>query len=147
LILTIIISEFFLKKTTISKQFYYIGRNRATSVIYGIKTDLIIVIGYGLCTFTAAFGGVVAASRITHSDINTGLGLELLFITAVVVGGGSLDGGRGSVLKAASGLFFLALLVNGMIIYKLDPFIQQVGIGTVLILSVMIDRYINRRTA
>jgi ribose transport system permease protein len=144
LLIIVVVLEFFQKKTTIFKRFYYTGFGKVTAVVYGIKADLITVIGYGLCTFTAAFGGIVAASRITHSDINTGIGLELLFIAAVVVGGGSLDGGRGSILKAASGLLFLALLTNGMIIYKLDPFIQQVSIGVVLILSVMIDRYINR---
>jgi ribose transport system permease protein len=141
----VITLEFCLKKTTVFKQLYYIGYSRITSIIYGIRAGIITAVCYGFCALTAAFGGIIATSRITHSDINTGNGLELLFIAAVVVSGGSLDGGRGSMLKAATGLLFLALLTNGMVIYRLDPFVQQVGIGLVLILSVMVDSYMKSR--
>jgi ribose/xylose/arabinose/galactoside ABC-type transport system permease subunit len=139
MIVIILILEFMLKKSTIFKKFYYTGANLETANIYGIKSGKIKMICFACCAFCASIGGIIAASRITHSDIATGEGLEFILITASVVSGASLGGGRGSILKSALGLIFLAIMTNGMYIYRIEPFMQQVVIGLILILSVFFD--------
>ena len=86
----------------------------------------------------AAFGGILSTSRITHSDIAMGSGLEITMLTACVIGGCSLSGGKGSVLPAFTGLLFLSALSNGMVIYKIDPYVQEVLNGLILILAVFV---------
>ncbi len=142
-----IISEVLLKKTPAFKKFYYIGNGQETARLYGIKSDRYKRIAFAISALTAAIGGIVATSRITHSDVLTGYGLEFSLITAVVVAGASLAGGRGSVLKAALGMIFIAMLANGMTIYRIDPFIQQVMQGIVLIVAVFLDVRMNSKKA
>ena len=64
-------------------------------------------------------------------------------ITASVVGGASMAGGRGGILNAALGMVFIALLSNGMAIYRIDPFMQQVALGVILIGAVFADVHMN----
>jgi ribose/xylose/arabinose/galactoside ABC-type transport system permease subunit len=139
MILIVIVLEFMLKKTAMFKKLYYTGSSLETANIYGIKSGKIKMICFASSAFCASIGGIIAASRITHSDIATGEGLEFLLITAVVVSGASLAGGRGSILKSALGLLFLAIITNGMYIYRIEPFMQQVAIGIILILAVFFD--------
>jgi ribose/xylose/arabinose/galactoside ABC-type transport system permease subunit len=139
MVIIVIILEFMLKKTTVFKKLYYTGANLETANIYGIKSGKIKMICFASCAFCASIGGIIAASRITHSDIATGEGLEFILITASVVSGASLGGGRGSILKSALGLIFLAIMTNGMYIYRIEPFMQQVAIGVILILAVFFD--------
>ena len=87
----------------------------------------------------------MATSRITHSDILTGKNLEFTLITASVVGGASMAGGRGGILNAALGMIFIALLSNGMTIYRIDPFMQQIALGVILVVSVFADVHMNTR--
>ncbi|MEJ8733681.1 MULTISPECIES: ABC transporter permease [Mediterraneibacter] len=145
MIVLIIILEILLKKTTTLKQLYYIGYNAQTARLYGCKVEKIKRICFSISAMTAALGGIVATSRITHSDINTGAGMEFTMITACVIGGCSMAGGRGGILKAGLGLFFLEMLSNGMVIFKIDPYMQQVATGAILVLAVLLDVQINRK--
>jgi ribose transport system permease protein len=147
MVLIVVVMELLLKKTPAFKKFYYIGNGQETARLYGIKSDRYKRIAFMLSSLTAAIGGIIATSRITHSDVLTGYGLEFSLITAVVVAGASLAGGRGSILKAALGMLFIAMLANGMTIYRIDPFIQQVTQGVVLIVAVFLDVRMNSKKA
>jgi ribose/xylose/arabinose/galactoside ABC-type transport system permease subunit len=134
-----------LKYSSSVKKVYYIGDGPATAHLYGINSDSIKRIAFTLSAFTAAFGGIVATSRITHSDVLTGNGLEFALITSLVVGGASLAGGRGGMLKSLLGMIFIAILSNGMTIFRIEPFMQQVMLGVVLIVAVFIDSRMNAK--
>lgn len=138
-----IILELLLKYSPSVKKMYYIGNGPETAHLYGINSDRIKRIAYTLSAFTAAFGGIIATSRITHSDVLTGNGLEFALITSLVVGGASLSGGRGGMIKSLLGMIFIAVLSNGMTIYRIEPFAQQVMLGVVLIIAVFIDSQMN----
>ncbi len=142
--LFIVVLEILLKKTTTLKKLYYIGYDAQTARLYGCKVEKIKMICFSVSAMTAALGGIVATSRITHSDINTGAGMEFTMITACVISGCSMAGGRGGILKAGLGLFFLEMLSNGMVIFKIDPYMQQVATGVILVLAVLFDVQINR---
>ena len=66
-------------------------------------------------------------------------------VTAAVLGGASLFGGRGSILKSVLGLLFLAIMQNGMIIFGIDPYYQQISLGVILVAAVLIDNSLNRK--
>lgn len=146
MILIVVVLEILIKKSTIFKKMYYVGSNIETARIYGIKSVKIKIITFAISSATAAIGGILATSRIMHADVTTGVNLEFLMITAAVVGGASIFGGKGSVLKSVLGLIFLSVIFNGMIIFKIDPFIQQVIVGFILIVAVFIDTQLNKIT-
>ena len=141
----VIVLEFLLHRLPAMRKLYYIGNSGETARLYGIKTDKIKRICFTVSSLTAAIGGIVATSRITHSDILTGKNLEFTLITASVVGGASMAGGRGGILNAALGMIFIALLSNGMTIYRIDPFMQQIALGVILVVSVFADVHMNTR--
>lgn len=145
MILITVLLEILLKKAPTLRKMYHIGNNNATSLLYGIKVNRFKRIGFMLCSMTAAIGGIIATSRISYSSLATGEGLEFSLITACVVGGASLAGGRGSVLKSLLGMLLLAMLTNGLSIYRIDPFIQNIATGVILILAVFVDVQLEKR--
>ena len=142
-----IILELCLGRVPIFRRMYYIGNNGATSLLYGIKVNRIKRIAFMISALTAALGGIISTSRISYSSLATGEGLEFSLITACVVGGASLDGGRGSILKSLLGMLLLAMLTNGLSIYRIDPFIQNIVTGGILILAVFVDVRLDKKGA
>ena len=144
MILLVVVLEILLKKSSIFKKMYFVGENRQTARIYGIKSDKIKVAVFALSALTAAIGGILISSRITYADTAIGSGLEFQLLTAAVLGGASLYGGKGSILGSCIGLLFLATILNGMVIFNIEPLLQQLIIGIILILSVFIDTRLNK---
>jgi ribose transport system permease protein len=144
MVITIIILEIFLRKYVGFKKLYYVGENAESARIYGLNSDRIKLLAYITCSVTAGIAGIFAASRSGQTVFNTGLGLEFKMVTAAVLGGASLFGGKGSVLNSFLGLFFLAVILNGMVMYNVDPEWQGVVVGIFLIAAVIIDTRINR---
>lgn len=147
MILITIILEICLKRVPVFRKMYYIGNNSETSLLYGIKVDRIKRIAFMLSALTAALGGIISTSRISYSSLATGEGLEFSLITACVVGGASLDGGRGSIMRSLLGMLLLAMLTNGLSIYRIDPFIQNIVTGAILILAVFVDVRLDKKGA
>jgi ribose transport system permease protein len=124
---------------------FYIGHSPETARLYGIRTNRIKVTTFIVSAVTAGIGGILATSRITHAYPTTGLGMEFQMVTAAVLGGASLYGGRGSILRSVLGLLFLAIILNGMIIFNVAPYYQQVLLGIILIAAVFVDTRLNLR--
>lgn len=143
-ILLAIILEIALRRASFFKKIFYIGENLDTARIYGINADRIKISIFAISSFTAAIGGILIASRITHADVTTGIGLEFKMLTAAILGGASLFGGKGSILRSIVGLIFLAAVLNGMIIFNIEPLLQQFVVGVILIISVYVDTRLNR---
>jgi ribose transport system permease protein len=144
-ILLVVVLEILLYRSTIFRKIYYIGENPQTAVIYGIKANRIKIITFISSSVLSAFGGIVATSRIAHAYPTTGSGLEFTMVTAAILGGASLYGGRGSILRSALGLMFLAIIENGMVAFNIDPYIQLVVTGVILIVAVFLDAMLNRK--
>ena len=143
-ILLIIILEILLYYNVSFRKLYYIGENILSAKFYGIKTDRIKIIIFIISSIGAGIAGILAASRSGHSVHNTGVGLEFKMITAAVLGGASLFGGKGSILRSAAGLLFLATIFNGFVMFNIDPVYTGVVTGAVLIIVIIIDTRINR---
>lgn len=144
MIILIVILEFMLHRTTIFRKMYYVGENLDTAKIYGIKAAKIKMITFIVSAFTAAIGGILIGSRVNYAEPSIGIGYEFQMLTAAVLGGASLFGGKGSIMRSAIALFFLQLITNGMVIHSIEPLLQQIIVGIILIIAVYFDTRLNK---
>ena len=143
MIVLIAVLEFMLHRTTVFRKMYYVGENLDTARIYGIKSGKIKIITFAVSAFTAAIGGILIGSRVNYAEPTIGIGYEFQMLTAAVLGGASLFGGKGSILRSAIALMFLQLISNGMVIHSIEPLLQQIIVGIILIIAVYIDTRVN----
>ncbi len=144
MILLILAALVFQGRSVLFRQMCYIGENMQSAVIYGVRAARIKIMAFVVSAVLAGIGGVFTASRITHGDVNMGLGLEFTMVTAAVLGGASLYGGKGNAVGSALGLFLLSMILNGMLMYDIEPVFQQFVIGLLLIVTVGLDTLMSR---
>jgi len=130
---------FFLYYTRTGRHIYAIGGNPQAARVSGINVDRTLVLTYGLCGMLAGFSGLLLAGRTGSGFPNAGLGQELDAISAVIIGGASFFGGRGSVLGVFAGALVIGLLRNILNLQNVPVFWQQVLIGVVIIGVVYFD--------
>lgn len=146
MVVLIVILEFMLHRTTVFRKMYYVGENLDTARIYGIKSGKIKIITFVASAFTAAIGGILIGSRIHYAEPVIGNGYEFQMLTATVLGGASLFGGKGSILRATVALLLLQLISKGMIIHNIEPLLQQIVVGIILLAAVFLDTRTNKLT-
>lgn len=133
-----------LNKTPFGRYVYAVGGNKEAARLAGINTNRILMYVYMICGSLASFSGILLASRINSGSPNAGLMYELDVIAAVVVGGTSLFGGRGSIVGTFVGAMLIGILRNGLNLLNVNSYVQQVIVGVVILLAVLMDR---RRTS
>ena len=136
-----------LNHTKIGRYAYAIGSNREAARCCGIQIGLYTVIIYALNGALTGMAGMIDAARLVTGQPTAGDGYELRVIAAVVIGGGSLSGGQGTVLGTIVGSLIMGLLSNGCNLLGISPFMQQVIIGAVIVLAVSFDEFQKRRAA
>jgi len=129
----------FLVRTRTGRHIYAVGGNPQAARYAGINVDRVLNIVYVLCGLTAAMGGIVLAGRTNSGYPNAGTGAELDAIAAVIIGGASFFGGRGTVEGTFVGVLIMGLLRNGLNLMDVSAFWQMVVIGVVIVLAVFID--------
>ncbi len=134
----------FLTLTRYGRHVYIIGGNAVAARLSGININSYKLAIFGLSGFTAALAGLVLTARSNAGQPNSGTGLELESITAAVLGGTILSGGKGTVLGTMLGVLILGVLNNGMILLNVSQFYQFVAKGVLLILAVLIQRWLAR---
>jgi len=135
----------FQRRSALFRKMCFIGENVRSATVHGIRAGRIKIVAFVVSATTAGLAGIFTASRITSADVRMGLGLEFVMVTAAIIGGASLYGGRGDLRGSALGLLMLALMLNGMIMYDVEPVFQQFVIGLMLIVTVAFDTVVNRR--
>jgi ribose transport system permease protein len=145
LILLAIVTNYAMAHTRIFRQFYYLGSNPKAAHLSGIKVQRLQIFSFVLMGLLAGLAGILYASRIATATSTLGVGAELEAITAVILGGASLAGGRGTIWGAMIGVFFMGLMKNVLIISRFSSEWQGIVLGAVLIAAVAIDSIINRR--
>lgn len=140
-----VIFEILLIKSWHMKQLYYIGHNMDTTVLYGLNAGTVKILCFGISAAVSAFGGCLMTARIAHPDVTVGSGLEVSIITAAVISGASIFGGRGSMVRSMLGVFFIFLLQNGMTAYGINSYVQQIVVGVILIAAIYLDLRVNRK--
>lgn len=128
------------KKTRFGRYIYAIGGNESAARLSGINIRKIKILVYAIAGALAAVGGIIVTSRLDSAQPNAGVSYELDAIAAVVIGGASLSGGRGTVAGTVLGAIIIGTLNNGLVLLNVSPFWQQVVKGVVILLAVIIDK-------
>jgi len=136
----------FLNKTSVGRHIYAVGGNPQAARVSGINVDRVLLLVYTLCGFFAGLAALLLAGRTNSGFPNAGIGAELDAIAAVIIGGASFFGGRGTVLGVFAGVLIMGLLRNGLNLMNVSVFWQQLLIGVIIILAVYID-VLRRRAA
>jgi ribose transport system permease protein len=136
-----------LEHTRLGRYAFAIGSNKIASIYAGIPVDFHVMAVYAIGGALTGLAGMIEASRLMTGQPTAGQGYELQAIAAVVIGGGSLNGGEGSVVGTLIGAFIMGLLSNGADLLNISNYWQQVIIGSVIILAVTLDELRKRRAA
>lgn len=128
------------RKTRFGRYIYAVGGNERAALLSGLPVDRVKVAVYTLGGMLSAVAGLIVTARLDSAQPNAGLGYELDSIAAVVIGGTSLSGGRGSVTGTVLGCLIIGILNNGLFLLNVSPFWQQVVKGFVILAAVAIDR-------
>jgi rhamnose transport system permease protein len=134
-----------LARTPFGRSIYAIGNNELGARFSGIPVDRFKLIIYTLSGFMAGLAGYIFVSRVSTTRSDMGTGLELDVIAAVVLGGTSINGGVGNIAGTMIGLVLIQLLKNGLALGDVKGDATIVVVGTVLILSILLNTLIQRR--
>jgi ribose transport system permease protein len=133
-----------LKYTVFGRHIFAVGSNEATARLCGVRTARVKVLVYAVAGLFCGLSGVMEFSRLTVGDPTVAVGLELDIIAAVVIGGGSLSGGEGSILGSMIGVLIMAFLRNGCTMMGWPNYIQEIIIGAIIVVAVALDRLRHR---
>ncbi|PTQ52790.1 MAG: Ribose ABC transport system, permease protein RbsC [Hydrogenibacillus schlegelii] len=133
-------SYLLLNSTVFGRHVYAVGGNEEAALHSGVATDRIKIWVYTISGLTAAAGGIILTSRLNSAQPTAGMGYELDAIAAVVLGGTSLSGGRGTLGGTLVGALIIGVLNNGLNLLNVSSFYQQVVKGAVILLAVLLDR-------
>lgn len=137
---TVILAVVLVRKTPLGRYIYAIGGNEQAARLSGIHINRVKIIVYTIGGILAAVGGIMVTSRLDSAQPNAGTNYELDSIAAVVIGGTSLSGGRGTIMGTVLGAIIIGVLNNGLVLLDVSPFWQQVIKGLVILLSVIVDK-------
>ncbi len=136
-----------LRYTTLGRHTVAVGSNEQTARLCGVRVNAVKVAVYTLAAALAGLAGVMQFSRLTMGDPSVAMGLELEVIAAVVIGGGSLSGGEGSVGGTLIGAFIMTIIRTGCSQMGLPTFVQEIVTGVIIVIAVALDRLRQRRRA
>jgi ribose transport system permease protein len=138
--LVVLFAVFITTKTPLGRYIYAIGGNENAARLSGINIKRVKIIVYSISGALAALGGLMVTARLDSAQPNAGTSYELDAIAAVVIGGTSLSGGKGSIWGTVLGAVIIGVLNNGLVLLNVSPFWQQVVKGGVILLAVIIDK-------
>lgn len=133
------IISYILKYTNFGRKIFAVGGNEQVSYLSGINIGAVKFWGMIISGICAAIAGLITCSQVGAAIPSTGTGSEMEVLSAVILGGVSLSGGKGKISGTVIGVLILATIQNGMTLLSLQSFYQMIINGTVLILAVMLD--------
>jgi len=145
MIIFAVVMAIILRYSVFGRHIFAIGSNEATARLCGIRIKRTKIIVYSIAGLFCGLGGVMGFSRLTVGDPTVAVGLELDIIAAVVIGGGSLSGGSGSILGSMIGVFIMSFLRNGCTMMGWPNYIQEIIIGAIIVVAVALDQIRHRK--
>jgi simple sugar transport system permease protein len=136
---------FVANRTAYGRSVFAVGGNAEAARLSGISVFRIRVILFATTGLLAALSGVLLAARLGSGNGGASVGLEFDVIAAVVIGGTSLAGGKGSLLGTALGVAFITVIGNGLVLLGVNPFFQDVVRGVIIVGAVLINVLLSRR--
>lgn len=145
LIAVALAAQFVLSATKFGRDLYTVGGNIEAARLSGINVERAIVASYAISGFCAGLAALVLISRMTTSQENLGMGIELSAIAAAIIGGVSLQGGIGNVIGPVIGAFLMGVILIGLNLVGITTYAQPVLTGMILLGAVYYDRLLVRR--
>lgn len=137
----------FMTQSVMGRHIYAVGGSPEAARCSGISLTKVRLAVFTTCGALAGLGGVTVASQFTNGSPTYGQWAELDAIAAAVVGGASLDGGRGTIFGTVIGALIIAVIRNGMNLLGVDPYLQKIWLGLVILAAVLLDRLVRRGSA
>ncbi|MBI4427689.1 MAG: ABC transporter permease, partial [Ignavibacteriales bacterium] len=145
MILVYVLSHIILTRTKLGRYTYAIGGNEEAAILAGINVRLQKTTLYGICGMLSALSGVLLTARLNSAQAVAGTMYELDAIAATVIGGTSLLGGIGTVVGTLVGALIMGVLRNGLNLLNVSSYVQQLIIGSVIIMAVFVDISVKRK--
>jgi len=136
-----LVAYFVTTQLPFGRHVYALGGNRRAAALSGVRTNRTVTIVYMISGFCSAMVGLIIASQLVAAHPATGTTFELTAIAAVVLGGTSLMGGRGSIGGTIIGAFVIGVLSDGLVILGFSTFLQNIIKGIVIVAAVFIDQF------
>jgi ribose transport system permease protein len=140
IVVTGVLASLTLRYTRLGRYSYAIGSNVEAARHSGIRVAKYLVLIYAIGGFLAGLAGMIEFSSLVSGQPTAGAGYELRVIAAVVIGGGSLMGGEGTVSGTIVGALLMALILNGCTLLRISDFVQQIVMGVLIVLAVTFDQ-------
>ena len=138
--LIVVLGVYLLHLSVFGRRVFAVGGGVTAARFSGVKTDQVKIWAFVLCGMTASLAGLMLAARSTAGNPSLGKGLELDVIAAVIIGGTSLFGGKGSIVGSLVGAIFIGILGFGLLVMGLSTSIQEIVKGAIIILAVALNR-------
>ena len=139
MIIILLAIYYLLNHTLFGRKIYAAGGNQQASYLAGINIKMLGLLAMTISGLTAAIGGIVLTSQVSAIVASAGEGNEMAILSAVILGGISLSGGKGTVIGTVIGIVILATIQNGMTLLSISSFYQMIINGLVLIAAILID--------
>jgi inositol transport system permease protein len=140
-----VLAGFVLSATRYGRAVYAVGSNPEAARLCGLSVTGVLLSVYALTGLAAGLGGFLLASRLNSAESVAGSQYELTVIAAVVIGGTSLYGGSGGIPGTIIGTLLIGVLLNGLVILNVSPYVQQLLIGAIIVGAVTFDVFVKRR--
>lgn len=145
MLVIVVIGVLFLRYSVTGRYIYSVGGNERAARLSGINVERIRMLVFILTSSLTAFAGIITIGKLGSAEVIAGTGSEIDIIAAVIIGGTSLSGGKGSIVGSIIGAAIIGVLRNGFVLLGLPIAAQIIGIELVIILSVIIDNIRTKR--
>ena len=145
-VVVVVVAAIILNRTTLGRYTYAIGANRTAALYSGVNVTRNLTIIYTFTGLLVGIASMIETSRTVSAQPTAGIGLELDIIAAVVIGGASLNGGRGTILGTIIGTLLISFLRNGCTLLGISTNIQLIVIGVIIVVAVSVDQMARGRS-
>lgn len=146
-VVIVIVNDFMLRNTSMLRKVFYAGSNEKAAVFSGIDVKKVKIAVSVFTSSLAAIAGIIYMARFGAATPGFGTGLEMTAISAAVIGGASLNGGRGTILGSILGVALLSIITSSMILLDVSVYWQDLIKGLILVFAVSVDQISERRKA
>lgn len=147
LVVVFVIIAVIAQKTVFGRSIYAVGGNPRAAELSGINVRRIRIAVMAISALTAAITGLLQSAQLSSGTSTIANGMEFQAISAAIIGGAALSGGRGTVVGTLIGVIFLAVLLNGMVLLGVNPYAQQVFQGAIVLIAVLVNVLRSRKTS
>ncbi|MEM7339464.1 MAG: ABC transporter permease [Actinomycetota bacterium] len=144
-VVVVLVFWFVLERTRFGRHLFAAGGNPEAARLAGVQVERVVIATFVLTGAAAGLAGALLASRTLTAQPSDDFSFVFSVLTAVIIGGTSIAGGEGAVWRTVLGAFFIALLTNGFNINQIDPIIQRLVQGTVILVAVAADSWSRTR--